>query len=193
MLHHPIVIFDCISDHKLVAMAAQLFNRIGQVGLGLALAGGVVNSALYNGLLCIAYFSSTEPVKLSIFFPFSRRRSPCCNIRSIPRHQTVGGRRRNPFLYSVDPASNYIRHSIAAAKRSSHNRQQRFTKCQHHAAYPVPTGARSAAKNLYHSRCGLRRSRTAVNYHRSVKGCRCAIRCRGIDYTERGTSAQCCP
>lgn len=30
---------------------AQLFNRIGQIGLGLALAGGVVNSALYNGLL----------------------------------------------------------------------------------------------------------------------------------------------
>lgn len=28
---------------------AQLFNRIGQLGLGLALAGGVVNSALYNG------------------------------------------------------------------------------------------------------------------------------------------------
>lgn len=30
-------------------MAAQLFNRIGQVGLGVALVGGVVNSALYNG------------------------------------------------------------------------------------------------------------------------------------------------
>ena len=29
-------------------MAAQLFNRIGQIGLGVALAGGVVNSALYN-------------------------------------------------------------------------------------------------------------------------------------------------
>ncbi|KAI8431657.1 hypothetical protein MSG28_016136 [Choristoneura fumiferana] len=29
-------------------MAAQLFNRIGQVGLGMALVGGVVNSALYN-------------------------------------------------------------------------------------------------------------------------------------------------
>jgi len=29
-------------------MAAQLFNRIGQLGLGVALAGGVVNSALYN-------------------------------------------------------------------------------------------------------------------------------------------------
>lgn len=30
-------------------MAAQLFNRIGQMGLGVALVGGVVNSALYNG------------------------------------------------------------------------------------------------------------------------------------------------
>ncbi|XP_024872715.1 prohibitin 1 [Temnothorax americanus] len=29
-------------------MAAQFFNRIGQLGLGLALTGGVVNSALYN-------------------------------------------------------------------------------------------------------------------------------------------------
>ncbi|CAB4054670.1 PHB1 [Lepeophtheirus salmonis] len=29
-------------------MAAQLFNRIGQIGVGMALAGGVVNSALFN-------------------------------------------------------------------------------------------------------------------------------------------------
>jgi len=29
-------------------MAAQLFNRIGQLGVGVALAGGVVNSALFN-------------------------------------------------------------------------------------------------------------------------------------------------
>lgn len=32
-------------------MAAQFFNRIGQLGLGVALAGGVINSALYNGEL----------------------------------------------------------------------------------------------------------------------------------------------
>lgn len=30
-------------------MAATIFNRIGQIGLGVALVGGVVNSALYNG------------------------------------------------------------------------------------------------------------------------------------------------
>lgn len=30
-------------------MAAKLFETIGKLGLGLALAGGVVNSALYNG------------------------------------------------------------------------------------------------------------------------------------------------
>ena len=29
-------------------MAAQLFTRLGQLGAGLAVAGGVVNSALYN-------------------------------------------------------------------------------------------------------------------------------------------------
>lgn len=28
---------------------AQIFNRIGQIGLGVALVGGVVNSALFNG------------------------------------------------------------------------------------------------------------------------------------------------
>lgn len=30
---------------------AQFFNRLGQLGLGVALAGGVLNSALYNGKL----------------------------------------------------------------------------------------------------------------------------------------------
>ena len=30
-------------------MAAQFLNRLGQVGLGVAVIGGVVNSALYNG------------------------------------------------------------------------------------------------------------------------------------------------
>lgn len=38
-------------------MAAQLFNRLGQLGLGLAVVGGVVNSALYNGnFFCFFYF-----------------------------------------------------------------------------------------------------------------------------------------
>lgn len=31
-------------------MAAQFFSRVGQLGLGVALVGGVVNSALYNGM-----------------------------------------------------------------------------------------------------------------------------------------------
>merc|ERR1712029_876151 len=31
-----------------IKMAAQIFNRLGQLGVGLALAGGVANSALYN-------------------------------------------------------------------------------------------------------------------------------------------------
>lgn len=35
---------------SVIEMAAQLFNRIGQMGLGVALVGGVVNSALYNGM-----------------------------------------------------------------------------------------------------------------------------------------------
>jgi prohibitin 1 len=32
-------------------MASQFLNRIGQLGLGIAVVGGVVNSALYNGKL----------------------------------------------------------------------------------------------------------------------------------------------
>lgn len=35
-------------------MATQFLTRIGQLGLGMALAGGVVNSALYNGKLLSA-------------------------------------------------------------------------------------------------------------------------------------------
>jgi hypothetical protein len=35
---------------------AQLLNRIGQLGLGVAIVGGVVNSALYNGELNIREF-----------------------------------------------------------------------------------------------------------------------------------------
>ena len=34
-------------------MAAQFFNRIGQLGVGIALASGVINSALYNGNILI--------------------------------------------------------------------------------------------------------------------------------------------
>ena len=33
----------------LKVMAARLFNRIGQLGLGVAVVGSVVNTALYNG------------------------------------------------------------------------------------------------------------------------------------------------
>lgn len=36
-------------------MAQQLFNRLGQLGLGVALFGGVVNSALYNGKLVVVF------------------------------------------------------------------------------------------------------------------------------------------
>jgi hypothetical protein len=39
-------------NHNFVSeasMAAQFLNRLGQLGLGVAVVGGVVNSALYNG------------------------------------------------------------------------------------------------------------------------------------------------
>jgi prohibitin 1 len=37
-------------------MAAQFFNRLGQLGLGIAITGGVINSALYNGIFVILTF-----------------------------------------------------------------------------------------------------------------------------------------
>lgn len=47
--------YNCFYDFNLLcilmdlkSMAAQLFNRIGQLGLGLAVAGSVANTALYN-------------------------------------------------------------------------------------------------------------------------------------------------
>lgn len=39
----------------MISEMAQLFNRIGQLGLGVAVVGGVVNSALYNGMLYLLY------------------------------------------------------------------------------------------------------------------------------------------
>lgn len=39
---------------------AHLFNRIGQVGLGVALVGGVVNSALYNGKIKHLFFQGSR-------------------------------------------------------------------------------------------------------------------------------------
>lgn len=50
-LRHHTAHSSYITSVFLFQMAAQFFNRIGQLGLGVALAAGVVNSALYNGLL----------------------------------------------------------------------------------------------------------------------------------------------
>jgi len=43
-------LLDSLLQEKLnrIIMAAQLFNRLGQLGLGVAIAGGVANSALFN-------------------------------------------------------------------------------------------------------------------------------------------------
>lgn len=37
-----------ITELTMASQVAQLFNRLGQLGLGVAIAGGVVNSALFN-------------------------------------------------------------------------------------------------------------------------------------------------
>lgn len=46
---------------------AAIFNRIGQLGLGVALFGGVVNSALYNGMYRIRQLAPfVKPISLSM-------------------------------------------------------------------------------------------------------------------------------
>lgn len=47
-------------------MAAQLFNRIGQLGLGVALVGGVVNSALYNGMYYLSNLFRSLGIKYNL-------------------------------------------------------------------------------------------------------------------------------
>jgi hypothetical protein len=37
-------------------MASRLFSALGKIGIGLAVAGGVVNTALYNGEPCLLSF-----------------------------------------------------------------------------------------------------------------------------------------
>lgn len=53
-------------------MAAQVFNRISQLGLGLAVVGGVVNSALYNGESKNLIVFEVINVKIAINFIFIR-------------------------------------------------------------------------------------------------------------------------
>lgn len=59
---------------------AAIFNKIGQLGLGVALVGGVVNSALYNGMcktLSLAgyfmYMIFVLSVNIYIWFLFSQQ------------------------------------------------------------------------------------------------------------------------
>lgn len=56
----PVLIVLCVLSPLHFQMASNLFNRIGQLGLGVALAGSVVNSALYNGMC--AYVESSIDV-----------------------------------------------------------------------------------------------------------------------------------
>ncbi|XP_034099915.1 protein l(2)37Cc [Drosophila albomicans] len=78
-------------------MAAQFFNRIGQMGLGVALLGGVVNSALYNvdGGHRAVIFDRFTGIKESVvgegthfFIPWVQR-PIIFDIRSQPRNVPV--------------------------------------------------------------------------------------------------------
>jgi len=44
-------------------MAAQFLNRLGQFGLGVAVVGGVINSALYNGELLLRLITTVTYVQ----------------------------------------------------------------------------------------------------------------------------------
>lgn len=156
---------------------ANLFNRLGQLGVGLAIAGSVASSALYNGKshrrpylsrsICLP--SASLYIYLYIYirpcgnickinthnvtngFVYSRWWSPSGHLRSVPGHQGIGCRRRHPFHHSVGPAAHSLRHSFSAPKRSSRYWQQGSAKRQHHTAYSLPTQARPAAQDLHHS------------------------------------------
>lgn len=78
-------------------MAAQFFNRIGQMGLGVAIVGGVVNSALYNvdGGHRAVIFDRFTGVKQEVvgegthfFIPWVQR-PIIYDIRSQPRNVPV--------------------------------------------------------------------------------------------------------
>lgn len=173
---------------------AQFLNRIGQLGLGVALVGGVVNSALYNGIVsnivaiiyCSYVLCSTVLSKFFFFFFFSWWRSSGCNFRSFCWYQASCCRRRNAFLYSMGTTSNHFRHSITATKCARCHRQQRFTKCQHYIAYLVPPKTGSIAKNLHNFGQWLWWSCVAIDHNRSVESrCR-SIWCRWNDHTAWG-------
>jgi len=90
-------------------MAAQFFNRIGQVGLGIALASGVVNSALYNvegGHRAVIFdrFSGVSKEVVGegthFFIPWVQR-PILYDIRSRPRNvPVITGSKGNTFLES---------------------------------------------------------------------------------------------
>jgi len=50
-------------------MSARLFNTLGKIGIGLAIAGSVANSALYNGNITFCHFFAVH--QLLNFIRFS--------------------------------------------------------------------------------------------------------------------------
>lgn len=51
---------ELLFPYQQIAVMAKLFESIGKLGLALAIGGGIVNSALFNGgshILCSYYFS----------------------------------------------------------------------------------------------------------------------------------------
>lgn len=80
-------------------------------------------------------------------------------------------------------AANHLRHSVAAAQRARHDRQQRLAEREHHAAHSVPAEAGSAAAHLHDSGPRLRRASAAVDHHGGAESGRRPVRCQRNDYT----------
>ncbi|KAL1401928.1 hypothetical protein pipiens_006306, partial [Culex pipiens pipiens] len=126
----------------------QFLNRIGQLGLGVAIVGGVVNSALYNvdGGHRAVIFDRFTGVKQTVsgegthFFVPWVQRPVIFDIRSQPRNV--------PVVTGSKELQN-----VNITLRDS-----------------VPTGAGPAAEDLHHPGSGLRRACAAVDYDGSVEG-----------------------
>ena len=78
----------------------QVFNRLGALGLGLAIAGGVASTALYNGKERgeQTYFTKKS---LTFFVDRSGRRTSGCYLRQISRRKKLCRWRRHSFHHPL--------------------------------------------------------------------------------------------
>lgn len=147
-------------DHKPISfrfvIMAQLFAAIGKVGLGLAVASGIVNSALYNvngGYRAVIFdrFTGIKPEVTGegthFLVPWVQK-PILFDIRSRPRSVSViTGSKGALFDIQKLPFFNCQSFIIFVFSRFL----SRFAKCKHHFAYSVPSFARKVAQVVLQS------------------------------------------